>query len=158
MNIELIIATTEDAEALFDMQIKSFTPLLEKYEDYDTNPANEPIERLINRIERKNGIFYKILLDEVLVGGICIYWIEEHDYWISPMFILPEYQGKGIAQKSIKLLKSYYHSGAKVWKLATLLEEKGNCHLFEKLGYIRTGFSKSINQHATLIYYEKRRY
>ncbi|MGP4073545.1 hypothetical protein ACTWQB_13425 [Piscibacillus sp. B03] len=53
--IELTKATTDDAAALFDMQVKAFTPLLAKYQDHDTNPANEPIERLTDRIERKMG-------------------------------------------------------------------------------------------------------
>lgn len=99
MRVRLEKATEHDAPSLFDIQVKAFHPLLDRYKDYETNPANERIERLIMRINRSDGGFYKIYTDEKLVGAICIYWKEEVQFWISPMFILPSYQGKGIAQK-----------------------------------------------------------
>lgn len=46
MEITLEKATESDAAVLFQMQIDSFSPLLHKYKDYETNPANEPIEKL----------------------------------------------------------------------------------------------------------------
>ena len=54
------------------MQIDSFSPLLHKYKDYETNPANETIEKTICRINQVNGGFYKIIVDMNLVGAICI--------------------------------------------------------------------------------------
>lgn len=41
MEIVLVKATENDAEAIFDIQVKAFTPLFEKYNDYDVNPAKE---------------------------------------------------------------------------------------------------------------------
>lgn len=46
MEITLEKATESDATDLFQMQIDSFSPLLHKYKDYETNPANETIEKL----------------------------------------------------------------------------------------------------------------
>lgn len=46
MDIILEKATETDAEVIFQMQIDSFSPLLHKYKDYETNPANETIEKL----------------------------------------------------------------------------------------------------------------
>lgn len=46
MEITLEKATESDAAVLFQMQIDSFNPLLHKYKDYETNPANESIEKL----------------------------------------------------------------------------------------------------------------
>ncbi len=45
MEITLEKATESDAAVLFQMQIDSFSPLLHKYKDYETNPANESIEK-----------------------------------------------------------------------------------------------------------------
>lgn len=42
------------------------------------------------------------------------------------------------------------------WKLETILQEKGNCHLYEKMGFQRTGGEKVINSKMTLINYEKK--
>ncbi|MBM7602667.1 hypothetical protein JOC75_000637 [Metabacillus crassostreae] len=97
MEVRLKRATDNDAQSIFDIQVKAFMPLLDKYKDYDTNPANETIDRVLTRINRPDGGFYKILADNKLVGAICVLWIEDVHFWISPMFILPTYQRKGIA-------------------------------------------------------------
>jgi hypothetical protein len=44
MFVSIEKATKEDAQEIFDIQVKAFLPLLEKYKDYDTNPANETID------------------------------------------------------------------------------------------------------------------
>lgn len=154
MEVRLEKATEHDAQAIFDIQVKAFLPLLDRYKDYDTNPANETIERVIKRILRPDGGFYKIYADDQLVGAICIYWKEKVEFWISPMFILPSYQGKGIAQKAIILAEELFPQ-AQTWELATILEEERNCYLYEKMGYNKTGVSKKLNDNATLIFYKK---
>jgi len=144
-----------DAEAIFDIQVKAFIPLLEKYKDYNTNPANETIERVIERINNPDGRFYKILNDDVLVGAICVFWKEETQFWISPMFISPEYQGKGIAQKAIRLTEELFPQ-ATTWELRTLLQENRNCYLYEKIGYKQLkDWKHSLNEKATLVHYTK---
>lgn len=70
------------------------------------------------------------------------------------MFILPTYQGKGIAQKAIQLIEGMFPQ-ATSWELATLLEEERNCYLYEKIGYKKTGITKKLNDNATLIFYKK---
>ncbi|MPN31303.1 hypothetical protein SDC9_178777 [bioreactor metagenome] len=41
MEICLRKAGLEDAQIIHEMQVKAFENLLEKYEDYETNPGNE---------------------------------------------------------------------------------------------------------------------
>ena len=72
---------------------------------------------------------------------------------ISPIFILPEYRNRGYAQKAIKLAEDIH--GASGWELDTILQEKGNCHLYEKMGYYQTGKTEKINGQLTLISYRK---
>jgi len=154
MEVRLEKATNIDAQSIFDIQVKAFMPLLDKYKDYETNPSNETIERVITRINRPDGGFYKILADDQLVGAICVFWKEDVQFWISPMFILPTYQGKGIAQKAIILIEEMFLQ-ANTWELATILEEERNCYLYEKMGYNKTGVSKKLNDNSTLIFYKK---
>ncbi len=154
MEVRVEKAIDDDAKDILDIQIQSFMPLLNKYKDRETNPANETLERIIKRINNPTGGFYKILSDNKLVGGMSISCKEEVQFWISPMFILPSYQGKGIAQKAIILIESIFPQ-AKTWELATIVEESRNCYLYEKMGYQQTGVSKKLNDHATLIYYKK---
>ena len=154
MELRLERATDKDAQSIFEIQIKAFQPLLEKYKDHDSNPANETIDRVLTRINNPHGGFYKIVADNTLVGAICVFWKEGAQFWISPMFILPSYQGKGIAQKAITEIEKMFPQ-AVTWELATILEEKGNCYLYEKMGYNKTGVSKKLNDHATLFFYKK---
>ena len=72
---------------------------------------------------------------------------------ISPIFIMPEYRNKGYAQGAIKEAECIH--GEKHWKLDTILQEKGNCYLYEKLGYHQTGKTEIINDKMTIIFYEK---
>jgi GNAT superfamily N-acetyltransferase len=155
MNVKLEKATSSDAQAIFEIQVKAFKPLLQKYKDYGTNPANEKIERVITRINNPDGGFYKILFSNVLVGAICIFWREETQFWISPMFILPEQQGKGIAQKAIGLIEALFPQ-ATTWELRTILQEERNCYLYEKVGYKQLeDWKHSLNEKATIVHYIK---
>ena len=40
------------------------------------------------------------------------------------------------------------------WKLDTILQEKGNCHLYEKCGFVRVGGEEIINDKMTIVFYE----
>lgn len=41
------------------------------------------------------------------------------------------------------------------WELETILQEKGNCYFYEKMGYKQTGRTEKINDRLTLVYYHK---
>lgn len=72
---------------------------------------------------------------------------------ISPIFILPAFQGRGIAQEVIRLCEEAH--GSENWELDTILQEPKNCHLYEKMGYRRTGRTEVINERLTLVFYAK---
>lgn len=152
--IHLERAKSEDALALFELQVVAFSPLLEKYQDYETNPANETIDGVYARIHHPAGCFYKILADGQLVGAICIRWNEGVHFRISPLFLAPEAQGNGFAKQAMLLAEARYPR-AKTWELSSLLEETKTCLLYEKMGYVETGVRKPLNDKATLIHYQK---
>lgn len=154
MDIKLEKAIESDAKSIMYIQVNAFMPLLKKYKDYETNPANETIERLISRINNPFGGFYKIVVDNILVGAICVLWKDTTQFWISPMFILPEFQGQGIAQKAITLVEKMFPHAIS-WELATILEEEGNCYLYEKMGFTKTEVFKKLNESTTLVWYIK---
>ena len=154
MNISLTKSSSKDAEIIHTMQIKSFMPLLEKYQDYETSPVNEPIEKIIDKINQSFTDYYIIKSDSLDVGGVRIVKKNDKRYRVSPIFILPKYQGKGIAQKVFQILEEMY-SDANEWELDTILQEQGNCHLYEKVGYKQTGEMKVINDRLTLVFYKK---
>lgn len=154
MNIKLIRATIEDSKELWQMQLESFQSLLDKYQDYDTNPASEPIDKIIYRLKQEETYYYFICMDDVKVGAIrVIDFKSDGNKRISPIFILPQYQNKGIAQIAMQLCEQLH--GSENWELDTILQEEGNCYLYEKMGYHRTGKTEAINDKLTLVFYEK---
>jgi GNAT superfamily N-acetyltransferase len=156
MKITLIKASVENAEEIHQMQLKTFKPLLEKYHDYDRSPGNEKIERTIARINEKITDYYIIKLKKTSVGGIRIRTYDEGLLCkVGPLFVLPEYQNKGIAQKTFEMIEKRYKP-KNGWILDTILEENGNCHLYEKMGYKKTGKIEQINEIMHIVYYEKK--
>ena len=152
--IQLEQATDEDAHALFELQVAAFLPLLETYQDYATNPANETIDRVYARIHHPTSTFLKIMVDGKLVGAICIRWKEDVHFRISPLFLAPDAQGKGFAKQAMVLAEARYPQ-AETWELSSLLEETKTCELYEKMGYVETGVRKPLTANATLIQYQK---
>lgn len=151
--IELVEVKVDQAEELHAMQRRTFMPLLKKYMDDETNPANESLERLIEKV--RNGRFYNIVWNRVVVGAIRIVQ-RQNSAWISPIFVLPEFQGRGFAQQTIRMAEKLFPEH-KVWELQTILQEQGNCRLYEKLGYKRTEYKHSVNNRMTLVGYMKKK-
>ena len=138
MKIVLVRAAIADAEIIYRMQRQAFAELLEKYRYYDTSPGNEQFEKVKSRIEQPYTFFYLIKSDETVVGAIRVVDKKNGNVKrISPIFILPEYRNQGFAQAAIKAAEEIH--GADNWALDTILQEKVNCYIYEKLGYRKTG-------------------
>jgi len=155
MRVELMRAGLDDAQRIWRMQVRTFMPLLEIYQDTQTNPANEPIDKVLLRLQQPYTYYYLIQADGETVGAIRVVDKKEtgKNKRISPLFILPEYQGRGLAQQAMLEAERIHGGGG--WELDTILQEKGNCHLYEKMGYRQTGKMKKINDRLTLVFYEK---
>ena len=154
MDVRLVRASIADAEVIWQMQRAAFAELLERYQDFDLNPGNEPLEKVQWRLSLPATCFYFIRVDGINAGAIRV--IDHHDASpkkISPLFVLPEFRGMGVAQASIRAAEAIH--GSDNWRLDTILQEKGNCHLYEKMGYRQTGDTKVINEKMTLVFYEK---
>lgn len=152
----LLRADIDDAKELHAMQIKAFRELLEKYQDFDTSPANESVEKVEARLQQDFTYYYFICIGRQKAGAVRVIDKKENgiNKRISPIFILPEFQGKGIAQKAIRLCEEIH--GNENWELDTILQEPKNCHLYEKMGYRQTGKTEVINERLTLTFYEKK--
>ena len=155
--MELKRVGTECAQQLWKMQKKSFAELLNRYQDYDTSPANESVDKIYARLQQPFTYYYCITDGDNTVGAIRV--VDKKDgsrKRISPLFVLPEYRGKGYAQRAMQEAERLH--GADNWALDTILEEAGNCYLYEKLGYRKTGETQKINERMTLVFYEKTEY
>ena len=154
MSIELKPITREDIATVWKMQVEAFQVLLDKYQDYDTSPASEPVDKVLARFEQPWTTYFFILANGEKAGVIRV--VDKKDgsrKRISPIWIMPEFRNRGYAQQAILAAEKIYGSGH--WCLDTILQEKGNLHLYEKLGYHRTGRVDKINDKMDIVYYEK---
>lgn len=154
MEIRLRQAQREDLQTIWEMQVESFKGLLEKYRDYDMSPAAEGVDNVIARYEQPWTKYYFIVADGVDTGAVRV--IDRKDgsrKRISPIFVMPEYRGRGIAQAAMLAIEEIY--GPHHWCLDTILQEKGNLHLYEKMGYHQTGRIEKINERMDIVFYEK---
>lgn len=155
MSIKIIKAQRDELRELHRLQVAAFTPLLEKYQDYSTNPANEKLERVEERFSQSNTIYYFISYKGKNIGAIrVIEKIEEGEVRISPMFIHPQYQNLKLGQKAVYELEKLYPNVTK-WSLDTILQENRLCHFYESLGYVDTGRRDNIKDGMDIIHYKK---
>jgi GNAT superfamily N-acetyltransferase len=154
MSIQLKKASIEDCPQIHQMQVESFSALLEKYHDLDTNPGAEPLSRVVERMQQSFTDYYFIQLDQVQIGVIRVVRRAEDVCGVAPIFVLPDFQGYGYAQEAMLATERLYPK-ATLWQLSTILQEEKLCHLYEKVGYHRTGEWKNIQSGMDIVYYEK---
>ena len=152
--VQLHPATAEDLETVLAMQWEAFADLLEIYQDYDMSPATESREKVLWKLTHPGSYYYFIRTNCTTVGGIRIA-ISADGVWkrISPLYILPSFRGRGYAQAA--MLEAERIHGSDNWTLDTILQEIGNCYLYEKLGYRQTGHLTPIKKGMTIVDYIK---
>ena len=149
--IDLKQAKLKDLNTILQMQKEAFSELYAKYQDTETSPATEKYEDILFRFNQPETTYCFITADNIKVGVIRIVDCKDDvtRKRISPIFIMSEYRNKGYAQQAIKEAERIH--GEQHWKLDTILQEKGNCYLYEKLGYHQTGKTEQINDKMTIV-------
>lgn len=153
--MKLVRANVSDCEQIWRMQTEAFDDLLKKYKDYDTSPGNESKERIKAKLLETFTYFYFIYDRDYLVGAVRV--VDKKDgsrKRVAPIFIMKEFRNQGLAKRTFEEIEKLH--GNDNWKLDTILQEEGNCHLYEKLGYHKTGVIENINEKMDIIYYEKK--
>ena len=152
--MRLVRANVNDCDKIWSMQIEAFEDLLAKYQDYETSPGNEPKEYIQAKLMDEFTFFYFIYTEDDIAGAVRV--VDRKDgnrKRIAPIFIMKEFRNKGLAQKTFEEIERLH--GSDNWMLDTILQEEGNCYLYEKLGYKRTGKIENINERMDIVYYEK---
>ena len=152
--MRLVRANVSDCEKIWSLQIEAFADLLAKYQDYETSPGNEPKENIQAKLLDEFTFFYFIYLEDEIAGAVRVVDRKNGNRKrIAPIFIIKKFRNRGLAQKTFEEIERIH--GSNHWMLDTILQEEGNCHLYEKLGYKRTGITEKINERMDIVYYEK---
>ena len=154
-NINLVKIKKREMLKAWRYQKMGFKDTLEKYRDYDISPATERLKRFSMHFFSPAIDSYWVLFNGKVAGAMEIMRRKDH-MRLSRFYILPEYRNQGIGQQASKIAESLYPEATE-WRLDTILEEKNNIHLYEKLGYVEHGARKAINERMTIINYKKER-
>ena len=151
--MELRIIQTEDheAEILLAIQKEAFYEDLLKYEDVETSPVNEPIERLQWKINHYNH--YTIWYGQQIIGGIDIRKLEDEHYRLNRFFLANDYQNKGLGTQTLNLIEKEFPN-ARTWSLDTPHLNVRNQHFYEKEGFKKVG-EHCISDKLILVDYVK---
>ena len=153
--MEIVEFKEKDIDTVFEIQQAAYKPLYEKYHDDNTNPYMESKETVLRKYMRTGTKGYLFIKNGKPVGAVRInLYPESKSGRVSALGVHPQYQGQGIAQQALLKIEKM-HSEVESWFLATILQEAGNCHLYEKLGYKLTGQVENINERMDIVYYEK---
>jgi len=156
MNIEIIPASAEDAEALAGIQKRAFKRLYDIYHD-EGSPYLRGADEIIRWLGRPNWRVYKINTGGMLCGGVSFFEIEDRpgEYYLARIYILPEYQSRGIASAAILMCEATV-SNAVRWFLDYPEDQPANRRCYEKAGYADTGERREQSGGAIkLAYMEK---
>lgn len=84
------------------------------------------------------GLYYKILLDDTIVGGINLFDNGGEHFSLGAIFIDPQFHNQGIGSMAIKFIEEK-HSQVKKWTLDTPSLNINNHRFYERHGYIKVG-------------------
>lgn len=151
MNLVFRKSQIEDLDELLYIQKLSFKEDLEKYKDYETNPACETYEKLLDNIKKFHH--FTILENDEIIGAMDIRGNDDRMH-IDKIFISPNIQNSGIGTKSMNYLESIFPD-VKLWTLYTPHLSFRNHHFYEKFNYKKIK-EVQINSNLILFKYEKR--
>ena len=151
--ISLRKATYEDCPLIHSIQVRSFIGLLQKYNDFESSPAAESLECIQQRFRQPFTDYYLIDAGEETVGmlRVCNFGVKCR---LSPICVLPEHRGKDYGRQAIREMEKLYPE-ATAWQLDTISQEEYLCHIYESVGYQKTGLTDHLKEGMDLVFYEK---
>lgn len=134
MAVQLVQAAAAEINQLWEFQQASFKSLYDRYQDA-SSPYLESQERLAEKIQRLNNVFYWIEDDGKKVGFVrIVLFPEENRIWLSPLLILPACQKKCYGRQTILILEDMYSDFSR-WLLSTIFQEHHLVRFCRSLGY-----------------------
>ncbi|MHA2030809.1 MAG: GNAT family N-acetyltransferase [Candidatus Kariarchaeaceae archaeon] len=147
-------SNTKDIPELKETVLESFTQAgIDDFGDEKILPPGVADGTLITKgFEEKTP--FTIMWHNKIVGGIIIDLNENKDHYLQGLWILSEYQNKGIGKRAIKFLEDKYPDAIS-WHLETPEASKRNLRFYENLGYKKIGEQRFKESKVVLYNYKK---
>jgi GNAT superfamily N-acetyltransferase len=153
-NLIFARATSADAEALSRVQKRAFDKLIAD--------ANRPTNETPYGYDSAEWqalmidccLYYKILSEGQLVGGLLIEDRGGGWYHILRIYIDPDFQRRGIGLQAMRFAEAELPH-AKKWSLNTPIWSPGNQQFYEGLGYVKVSENRVGDLDLVIVNYEK---
>ena len=140
---------TKDAEAVSSLIIKTLR--ISNIKDYTAELMEELVksQQPQNIIERAGWTHFYVVEDDNIIigcGSIGPFWGKEDESGLFTIFVLPEYQGKGVGRLIIETLeKDEYFLRAKRIEIPSSITA---CQFYRKFGYdYKNGVAELDDEH-----------
>ena len=130
-------ATSADAEGLTEIQIRTFegdNKLKPPGCSMEGPPGYNSVDWNAEWIEKTP--YYKILFDDLIVGGLILFELGERHFELGRIWVDPDLQNQGIGQQAVRLMFGAFPEVRK-WTLGTPSWAIRNQHFYEKMGFVR---------------------
>lgn len=137
-NIQLIQVPITDTETILVMYKAAFKQLFMKYHDVNTSPYLEQKSNLVKKMRDPRSTYYYIKTSKHVVGLVRVIVSDSgQEARISPLSILPEFQGNGFGRSTLLQLEGLY-SRVKIWSVDTIVQEQHLLAFYTHCGYQTT--------------------
>jgi GNAT superfamily N-acetyltransferase len=142
-----------DAEKLTEVQTRCFDDDSKRFLGTECGgpPGYDSVDWQRQMIQ--HGIYYKILYNGQIIGGIIAYPTHDGQYEIGRIYLDPDFQNQGIGKQAMAFTEGLYPE-AKRWTLDTPSWAVRNHHFYENLGYIKVR-EEAAHGEERLYFYEK---
>ena len=131
--VKFNISVESDVEVLRNIAMKAFEKDRIKYGFMP--PKIDILEWHLSKV--KNGMYYKMILENQLIGGINLYDLGNKHFRLGAIYIEPAFQNQKIGAEAINFIENTYPH-VKKWSIDTPYQNYRNHHFYEKLGYVKT--------------------
>ncbi|WP_164508014.1 GNAT family N-acetyltransferase [Lapidilactobacillus wuchangensis] len=147
-----------DLPAVQQMYQFAFADLYQRYHDDQTDPYCESLATLTWKWQQPDRHYYFYVIDQRRVGLICVHDDPQDAQTkrISPLLILPKFQGRGYALKMIQAVQEQ-DSAVTCWQVDTIAQESKLMHFYQRAGFQQTGQRIELQPGMTITYFEKKR-
>ncbi|MFW9786117.1 MAG: GNAT family N-acetyltransferase [Candidatus Thorarchaeota archaeon] len=143
-SIRIAPAELEDAETLTDICIRAFHSDIDFGTDGEGGPPGyDSVDWNGQRIVGKFVDYYKILLDDTIVGGFISGWRRTGYNVCERIYVDPETQREGIGSRTFELIWDRYPR-AQRWTLGTPEWNTRTKNFYEKVGFTQIGFTYDV--------------
>ena len=128
--MQVVQASTDDAEGILSLQKLAYLTEAEFYNNYDIAPLKQTLDEV--REQLKTQVVLKAVSEGEIVGSVRAYE-KDGTCYVGKLMVHPKRQNQGIGAALMKKIEGYFQP--KRFELFTGAKSKKNIYLYEKLGY-----------------------